>query len=976
MKANTALGMLGAGLALWLMVVDQQNKTTRIVATLLATFVTVLGILNSVEYLWSVDFHIDQLLFSDPGGPNTPTPGRMSPITAGLFVVNGLALLLFGKVSRWLLSLSLVSLTTATLALVGYALDVGALYSFDPYTSVAIHTALSFVLLSLGILAAGPTLGLERVIVSDSVGGGIARVLGASLPIALFVLAALSFAGEKAGYYEAHFALALLVMSSIVVATALTLWMATKLRNVDIQRQQALDRTLMLDEELHTSAVALAAIVNSSDDAILSKTLDGTIATWNPGAEGIYGYAAHEIIGRPIATLAPYGCEEEMSTIMKRIQRGERVTHYETKRRCKNGEIIDVSVTISPIASRDGVITGASTIARDITEHKRAIHALQESEALNRAVLNSLPANIAVVDGDGRIRAVNEGWKRFARENGDPPAFSVDCGADYLEVCRQSAAGGCVDAREALIGLEDVLRGSRSFFEMQYPCHSENRKRWFRMIASPLTGAAGGAVITHVDYTGLKQAEERFRRAVEAAPSGMVMVDSSGKIVLVNSRTEELFGYAREDLLGQSIEILVPESFRESHVGLRNEFFIRPLARPMGAGRNLHARRKDGTQFPVEIALNPVETEEGSLVLSSVIDVTERMHAEEERQKFVSLADRSLDFVGMCDLEFRPFYVNAAGMRLVGLDDLKAACQVKVPDFYFPEDQPFITNDFLPRVLREGHGEAEIRFRHFKTGEAIWMLVNVFSIFDACGATVGWATVSVNLTERKRAEIALQESRQELRALAGRLLLAQEEERKRIARELHDDLSQKVALLAFETSNLVLATPTLPDETKKSLCNLQTRIAELGADVRHISHRLHPSILEDLGLVAALSELCEDFSARTEIRVVFEQTEIPGDLPVEVAACLYRLAQEALHNVQKHAQASQVQLSVSGSPEKIRLCIQDDGIGFTAGSSRRSLGIVSMKERVRLVEGEFSIHSQPGQGTTITVSVPLLGRQK
>jgi PAS domain S-box-containing protein len=453
------------------------------------------------------------------------------------------------------------------------------------------------------------------------------------------------------------------------------------------------------------------------------------------------------------------------------------------------------------------------------------------------------------------------------------------------------------------------------------------------------------------------------------------MVDSSGKIVLTNSRAKELFGYSRQDLLGQSIEILVPESFRDSHVGLRNEFLIRPLARSMGAGRKLYARRKDGTQFPVEIALSPIETEEGTWVLSSIIDVTERTRAEEERQKFVSLADRSLDFVGMCDLAFRPFYVNNAGLRLVGLDNLEAGCAVKVQDFLFPEDQAFINNEFFPRVLRDGHAEVEIRFRHFKTGEAIWMLWNVFNVCDSSGAIVGWATVSVNLTERKRAEIAVQESRQELRALAGRLLLAQEEERKRIARELHDDLSQKVAHLAFETSNLVLATPALPEETKKSICNLQTRIAELGKDIRHISHRLHPSILEDLGLVAALSELCEDFSARTKIHVVFEQTEIPGDLPVEVAACLYRLAQEALHNVQKHARASQVQLTVSGSPEKIGLCIQDDGIGFTAGSSHRSLGIVSMKERVRLVEGEFSIHSQPGQGTTITVIVPLPRRQ-
>jgi len=115
----------------------------------------------------------------------------------------------------------------------------------------------------------------------------------------------------------------------------------------------------------------LAAIVESSDDAILSKTLDGTIVSWNSGAERIYGYAAHEMIGRPIATLAPYGHEEEMAAIMERIRRGEKVNHFETKRRRKDGEIIDVSVTISPIQGRNGVITGASMVARDITELKR-----------------------------------------------------------------------------------------------------------------------------------------------------------------------------------------------------------------------------------------------------------------------------------------------------------------------------------------------------------------------------------------------------------------------------------------------------------------------------------------------------------------------------------------------------------------------------------------------------------------------------
>jgi PAS domain S-box-containing protein len=190
------------------------------------------------------------------------------------------------------------------------------------------------------------------------------------------------------------------------------------------------------------------------------------------------------------------------------------------------------------------------------------------------------------------------------------------------------------------------------------------------------------------------------------------------------------------------------------------------------------------------------------------IDITERIRAEEERQKFVSLADSSLEFIGMCDREFRPFYVNTAGLRLVGLDNLEAACRAKVQDYFFSEDRPFISNESFLRVLRDGHGKVEIRFRHFKTGEAIWMIYNVFNICDANCGTVGWATVSVDITERRRAEVALQESREELRALTGRLINAEEGERKRIARELHDDLSQKLAMLAFDTGNLVL-TPLL-----------------------------------------------------------------------------------------------------------------------------------------------------------------------
>jgi signal transduction histidine kinase len=163
------------------------------------------------------------------------------------------------------------------------------------------------------------------------------------------------------------------------------------------------------------------------------------------------------------------------------------------------------------------------------------------------------------------------------------------------------------------------------------------------------------------------------------------------------------------------------------------------------------------------------------------------------------------------------------------------------------------------------------------------------------------------------------------------------------------------------------------DKIREQLFSLRTRIVELSKNVRQISHKLHPSILEDVGLTAALHELCEEFSARDGIKVLFTAETVPPAIPAEVAACLYRVAQEALHNVLKHAEASSVRMKVSGDSSGIYLSIKDTGIGFDseAGLRRPGLGIVSMKERVRLVQGEFSIHSQSGQGTEVRVFVPL-----
>jgi PAS domain S-box-containing protein len=264
-----------------------------------------------------------------------------------------------------------------------------------------------------------------------------------------------------------------------------------------------------------------------------------------------------------------------------------------------------------------------------------------------------------------------------------------------------------------------------------------------------------------------------------------------------------------------------------------------------------------------------------------------------------------------------------------------------------------------------------------KDGVTGWARVFVSLVRNQANEPHYFVTVVEDITERIRAERALQQSRQELRALTGRLINAQEEERKRISRELHDDLSQKLALLAFDAGGLLAEPAVSSEKMNQKLRNLQGHVQQLAQDVRQISHELHPSILEDLGLVAALTELCQEFSAREGIEVVFGPEAVPRVLPVDLASCLYRVSQEALHNVLKHAQASQVRLKLTASGDGIHLCIRDNGVGFDseAGLSQPGLGIVSMKERVGLVQGEFSIYSQPGQGTEVRAFVPV-SRQK
>jgi signal transduction histidine kinase len=229
-------------------------------------------------------------------------------------------------------------------------------------------------------------------------------------------------------------------------------------------------------------------------------------------------------------------------------------------------------------------------------------------------------------------------------------------------------------------------------------------------------------------------------------------------------------------------------------------------------------------------------------------------------------------------------------------------------------------------------------------------------------------------TERslRASEAELATSRRELQHLAAQLLTAQEQERRRISRDLHDDINQRLAMLVVQVESLETTLPPFASDLGTHLRSVQDRLTELSDDVRHLAYQFHPSILDDLGLTVALQRLVDDFSERSGVAGTFECQSPPPFVPQDVATCLYRVAQECLGNVLKHARAQHVRLSLKAAVGEIELLVEDNGRGFDPADNAKheGLGLLSIAERVRLVNGAVTIDSFPRRGTRISCRIP------
>jgi PAS domain S-box-containing protein len=492
----------------------------------------------------------------------------------------------------------------------------------------------------------------------------------------------------------------------------------------------------------------LASIVNSSDDAIIAKTLDGTITSWNNAAEQIYGYAEHEILGKPISLLLHSDRPDEMSVILEKIRSGERVEHYETVRVRKDGQTISISLTVSPIYNDDGEMIGVSSIARDITEQKRSDEQFQRQTSLLASIVNSSDDAIIAKTLDGTITS----WNRAAEQI---------YGYSEKEILGKPISLLLHSDRpdEMSVILEKIRIGERVEHYETVRVRKDGKTISVSLTVSPIYNdddeMIGVSSIAR-DITERKRADEQFQRqtsllasVVNSSDDAIIAKTLDGTITSWNRAAEQIYGYAEHEILGKPISILL-------HSDRPDEMTVM-LEKIRGGQRVEHYEtvrvRKDKKTISVSLTVSPILDDSGEMVgVSSIArDITERKRADEQlraaSQYARSLVEASLDPLVTISPEGKITDVNEATIKVTGLPRERLIAT----DFsdYFTE--PEQAREGYKQVFEKGAlSDYPLTIRH-RDGKLTDVLYNASVYKDARGNVLGVFAAARDVTAQKQA---------------------------------------------------------------------------------------------------------------------------------------------------------------------------------------------------------------------------------
>lgn len=710
--------------------------------------------------------------------------------------------------------------------------------------------------------------------------------------------------------------------------------------------------------DLRESESRYRDLVEHSEDLLGTHDLNGKIISINKAPCRRLGYTVEEVLQMKIQDLLAPKFRPLYQNFVKRVQ-DKGIATGTMVVATRNGEerIWEYTSTLRREGVPFPVIRG---MAHDVTERYRAEEALRLSEAKFSTAFRASPHAMTITSlRDGRFIDANASFERqsgYSREQLlGKSVLDVGMWADSADF-----AGIMADSLKRMKVTDREVRLRTKSGRVLHALYSVEV---IEINGEPCALAAGEDITERLQIErALRESEQKFRLVADTVTSAIWMLQDK-RFVYFNKEFERLTGYSRGEILAMDPWDLIDPTIRAENMA---RAAARLRGEPVPSRYQFAIISKNGEKRWLDFSAALTEFDGKPAILASALDITAAMRVQQELKEHAMYMDALISnvplgivikdqnqLVRFCNPAFEQmFHYTQAEIQGRNLDDVIA-----------PHDREEAA--LLSAAVQKGGVVQTTARRRRKDGALIDVDLYGVKVFSG-DSFVGAFAIYQDITERKRSE-------EKLVALRSRLARAQEEERARIARDLHDDAGQRLALLSIDLEQLKQASMKLKSSLTQQLESLVKAASEITSDVHNVSRRLHPSQVDLLGLVPSLSNFCKDFAARNSMEIEFVSAPLSEKPRTEVALCLFRVAQEAIRNVQKHSGMRRALVQLDEDSGSLRLRISDQGAGFDsqAADFSQGLGLLSMEERLRSLGGELFIHSRPGAGTCIEGCIPL-----
>ncbi|MBI5858434.1 MAG: PAS domain S-box protein [Sphingobacteriales bacterium] len=973
MKANAALCFLLAGSTVILVNRERKTPGSEIIASVFSFIIFSTGTVTVLEYIFGFNAGIDELLFKDRQTifPEL-TPGRQSVFSAAYFMLFGFCYL---PGIKKIMKPSLFQLIHIMSGI--FALAAAMSYLFGTYFFIGvslkfiyvIHSTLAFLLLILAVLFSQPDTGIMKLVSSNTSGG---RVIRSTLPLFIFifiVLGWLRLKGEQAGLYNEELGISIFILAMIIILGYLLFWGAASFTRSEEALMQSEERLIKANKNLE-----------------LAEQQAG-IGNWEYDVGSKFSHWSKEVFR--IFDMPPDAKPPSNKEFLELIHPDDRPPFIEfLNQLLEQKNVKTIIFRTNPkklrlkyllpgwqvIKDDKGIPKKYFGTLQDITERVEAKTALKQREELFSKAFHSRVFGLAILNGENQVININDtlaGLLEYKKEEliGKKCSEIELTSPDYLK-------------KRGELGLMLMQKGSIENYELELLTRSGKMLSLLLSVEPLNLGNAPHWLISFVDITEKRKAEKelaesetRLRAILDTVPECVKIIDSNGELTYMNPaglammETDDFEMVKGRKGLGNIHTPYLKEFYRL----VTNVFSGTP------GKMEYEITGFKGTHRWMETHMVPLRDEEKNIVslLAVTRDISDRKRSEEEIKKAIEryelIGKATNDAVWEWDLRSNDIWGNDSFYKLYGLNRQTDNLNTLEPYTHTHPDDVLKMKTALDDAFKQQQQSVGFEFR-FRMQDNTYrtFLDRVFISYDEKGQPERLIGAMLDITDRKKTEAQIKEYNEQLRQLAANLQTIREDERQRIGREVHDELGQWLAVLKMEIARI----KKIKEDEKtldESIAIMLQQVDGCIQSSKRIATELRPTLIDDMGLIAALEWQAEEFGKRAHIKSAFKTDLDKLKLPIDFAIAIFRIFQESLTNVMRHAEATVVTSSLFIKKGNIVLKIKDNGKGFDTAiiGTKKTMGLIGMRERVLLMNGTYAINSTPDKGTEITVTIPV-----